>query len=124
MGYAFDTLPELHDLSRRDRWRILGWCHLCSFADWRTWAGLSVAVIMAIVGQIAVRYTFPQLTARSAPLMGFTGAVVFWLIGSHLSWKVRVQVVKKLIRKRFPYLCKTCGYDLRATPGRCPECGN
>jgi hypothetical protein len=29
-----------------------------------------------------------------------------------------------LIARRNSGLCPACGYDLRATPGRCPECGN
>jgi hypothetical protein len=124
MSVSFDSIVELSEMPRGKRWRLLGWCHLCSFADWRTWAGLLLAVVLAFVGQIAVRYTFPSLTTRQAPLYGLWAAVVFWVIGSHLSWKIRVHVVRKIVIKKFPHLCRECGYDLRGGGDRCPECGH
>jgi hypothetical protein len=40
-------------------------------------------------------------------------------------WPAMALVVRVLRRRRAGDLgvCTACGYDLRATPGRCPECG-
>ena len=59
---------------------------------------------------------------RATPVVGLAavvtlglGAVTFLLHRRH----------EELLRRRRSSagLCVGCGYDLRATPGRCPECG-
>ena len=54
-------------------------------------------------------YHFPD--ALVAPLLALPAMV-------YLVWDWRR---RRLARR--PGYCRQCGYDLRATPGRCPECG-
>ena len=42
-----------------------------------------------------------------------------WLLVGLWLWRRQ----EKAKRRRDTRLCRRCGYDLRATPGRCPECG-
>jgi hypothetical protein len=52
-----------------------------------------------------------------APTAAWCASVAIGVIGGELAAIARPR------RVYFVATCATCGYDLRATPDRCPECG-
>ena len=51
--------------------------------------------------------------------------VPFWLLFLLLGWPAYVWLWRRWNRRGpgCAHSCSNCGYDLRASPGRCPECG-
>jgi hypothetical protein len=60
-----------------------------------------------------------RTTAISLPIWFF--ALMFALFPA-MRLKILMDV-RRARRRSMAFLCAVCGYDLRATPERCPECG-
>jgi len=78
----------------------------------------------------SARYVYPQVfavwefagLAYSRSTLGTWFGVPIWLAA--LLPALACFASRRFARRRpEPGLCPTCGYDLRATPERCPECG-
>jgi hypothetical protein len=58
---------------------------------------------------------------------GFVVAVPIWLVGGVSALIVAAWEMRHFLHRRFRSkpagMCSKCGYDLCATPNRCPECG-
>jgi len=81
-------------------------------------ADMSLWVIWSLWGFSYSRIQNPMLMARI-----FT--VPIWSLALAFAILPAVGLAKRLrhSRRLSSNLCPTCGYDMRATPERCPECG-
>jgi hypothetical protein len=75
-------------------------------------------------------------TRQRSALVGGVGGFVFkpdptllvigmphWMLGLLLAIPPALWLRRRGTHRPIPGLCPACGYDLRATPDRCPECG-
>jgi hypothetical protein len=68
-------------------------------------------------------WTFLNASQLSMPSGGLVALTAVLPAAWALSWLTGVLAQQRGRRAARLGLCRQCGYDLRTTPGRCPECG-
>ena len=69
------------------------------------------------------QYQYQYQPGGMRPVLTVGVAFPTWLLALLFAVLPAASLRRRLRPKRRPGLCPSCGYDLRATPDRCPECG-
>lgn len=113
-GLSFDRSRELIPSMAASPSRLVGF----DGYGFRMYSGSGMTAGLSVVSgrTIAIHQQFEY----------FTLLVPYWLVAL-LAMMLPLAYVPKLLprltQRHRDNLCRACGYDLRATPDRCPECG-
>ena len=123
---AFPELRLCSSAEEMEKIRLGAWRRLTR--NWRFWITTLGTIFLCLGGaKIVIVLGMPPNTVSEAFLLASGVVVLLFVIPLGLAYILIPRMVKRYVREEMSSsgipICVKCGYDLRASKERCPECG-